>query len=98
MKGNNLEDFQYEIIEIVDVSDNYVDVRFLALVKGFKYVYMARVEEEEADKVVKIYVSEHLRFCHQIPTFHLTEERVGSLRGLWELDPEGMPLYLLCSD
>ncbi|KAH0743302.1 hypothetical protein KY290_031295 [Solanum tuberosum] len=64
MKGNNLEDFEYEIVEIVDVSDNYVDVKFLALVKGFKFVYIARVEEEEADKVVKICVSEHLRFSH----------------------------------
>ncbi|KAK6784445.1 hypothetical protein RDI58_017900 [Solanum bulbocastanum] len=40
MKGY-LEDFEYEIVEIVDVSDNYVDVKFLALVKGFKSVYMA---------------------------------------------------------
>ncbi|KAH0743305.1 hypothetical protein KY290_031298 [Solanum tuberosum] len=31
MKGNNLEDFEYEIVEIVDVFDNYVDVKFLAL-------------------------------------------------------------------
>uniref|UniRef100_M1E089 Heat shock protein DnaJ N-terminal domain-containing protein n=1 Tax=Solanum tuberosum TaxID=4113 RepID=M1E089_SOLTU len=30
MKGNNLEDFEYEIVEIVDVFDNYVDVKFLA--------------------------------------------------------------------
>ncbi|KAK6784446.1 hypothetical protein RDI58_017901 [Solanum bulbocastanum] len=61
MKGNNLEDFEYEIVEIMGVSDNYVDVKFLVLVKGFKSVYIARVEEEEDDKVVKIYVSEHLR-------------------------------------
>uniref|UniRef100_M1DSQ3 Heat shock protein DnaJ N-terminal domain-containing protein n=1 Tax=Solanum tuberosum TaxID=4113 RepID=M1DSQ3_SOLTU len=27
MKGNNLADFEYEIVEIVDVSDNYVDVK-----------------------------------------------------------------------
>ncbi|KAH0653020.1 hypothetical protein KY285_030555 [Solanum tuberosum] len=59
---------------------------------------MARMEEEEADKVVKINVSEHLRFSHQIPTFRLTKERGGSLRGFWELDPAGMPLYLLCTD
>ncbi|KAH0743300.1 hypothetical protein KY290_031293 [Solanum tuberosum] len=98
MIGNNLEDFQYEIVEIVDVFDNYVDVKFLALVKGFKSVYMARAEEEEADKVVKICASEHLRFSHQIPTFRLTEERGGSLRGFWELDPAGMPSYLVCTD
>ncbi|KAK4713641.1 hypothetical protein R3W88_019548 [Solanum pinnatisectum] len=96
--SNNLEDFEYEIVEIVDVSDNYVDVQFLALVKGFNSVYMTRVEEEEDDKVVKICVSEHLRFSHQIPAFRLTEERGGSSRGFWELDLAGMPLYLLCID
>ncbi|WMV38146.1 hypothetical protein MTR67_031531 [Solanum verrucosum] len=47
-------------------------VKFLALVKGFKSVYMARVEKEEADKVVKICVSEHLMLSHQIPSFRLT--------------------------
>ncbi|WMV38133.1 hypothetical protein MTR67_031518, partial [Solanum verrucosum] len=61
------------------------DVKFLALVKGFKFVNMARVEEKKADKVVKICVSEDLRFSHQIPAFRLTEERGGSLRGFWEL-------------
>ncbi|KAH0743294.1 hypothetical protein KY290_031287 [Solanum tuberosum] len=45
------------------------DVKFLALVKGFKSVYMARVEEEEADKVVKICVSKHLMFSHKFLLF-----------------------------
>uniref|UniRef100_M1DA22 DNAJ heat shock N-terminal domain-containing protein n=1 Tax=Solanum tuberosum TaxID=4113 RepID=M1DA22_SOLTU len=84
VKGNNIEDFDYEIAEIVNVSDNFVDVKFLVLAKGFKSVYMARVEEEVADKVVKICVLEHLRFSHQIPVFCLTEERGGRLRGFWE--------------
>ena len=30
---------QYEIFDIVDIYDNYVDVKFLASVKGFKSVY-----------------------------------------------------------
>ncbi|WMV09438.1 hypothetical protein MTR67_002823 [Solanum verrucosum] len=71
------------------------DVKFLEWVKGFKSVYKARVEEEEADKAVKICVSEHLRFSHRIPAFRLTEERGGSLRGFWELDTAGLPLCLL---
>ncbi|KAH0653016.1 hypothetical protein KY289_030694 [Solanum tuberosum] len=75
-----------------------IDVKFLALVKGFKSVYMARVEEEEADKVVKICVLEDMRFSHQIPSFHLTKDRSGSLRGFWELDAAGMSLYLLCTN
>ncbi|KAH0728145.1 hypothetical protein KY284_004010 [Solanum tuberosum] len=95
LKGNNLEDFEYEIVEIVNVSDNSVDVKFLVWVKGFKSIYKPRVEEqEETDGVLKICVSEHLRFSHQIPSFRLTEERRGSLRGFWELDQAGMPLYL----
>ena len=46
MKGNNVENFECEIVEIVDVSDNFVDMKFLALVKGFKFVYKDKVEEE----------------------------------------------------
>ncbi|WMV10239.1 hypothetical protein MTR67_003624 [Solanum verrucosum] len=99
LNGNNLEDFEYEIVEIVNVSDNSVDVKFLVWVKGFKSVYKPRVEEqEETDGVLKICVSEHLRFSHRIPAFRLTEERRGSLRGFWELDPAGMPLYLPSTD
>uniref|UniRef100_M1C3B6 DNAJ heat shock N-terminal domain-containing protein n=1 Tax=Solanum tuberosum TaxID=4113 RepID=M1C3B6_SOLTU len=99
LNGNNLKDFEYEIVEIVNVSDNFVDVKFLVWVKGFKSVYKPRVEEqEETGGVLKICVSEHLRFSHQIPAFRLTEERRGCLRGFWELDPAGMPPYLLSTD
>ncbi|KAH0781646.1 hypothetical protein KY290_001244 [Solanum tuberosum] len=98
MKGNNLKDFDYEIVEIVDVSDNYVDVKFLVWVKRLQVCLQGSMEEEEADKGVKICVSEHLRFSHRIPAFRLTEERGGSLRGFWELDPAGLPLCLLCTD
>ncbi|PHU29861.1 hypothetical protein BC332_01954 [Capsicum chinense] len=98
MKGDKLEDCEYEIVEIVDVSDKYVSVKFLAWVKGFKSVYKPQVEAEAANGTVKISVSEQLRFSHQIPAYHLTEERGGSLRGFWELDPAGMPVYLLCRD
>ncbi|XP_055818231.1 uncharacterized protein LOC129887240 [Solanum dulcamara] len=97
LKGSQLEDYEYEIAEIVDVSDRDVDVKFLVWVKGFKSVYKPRVEEE-AHGTVKISVSEHLRFSHRIPAFRLTGERGGSLRGFWELDPAAMPLYLLCTD
>uniref|UniRef100_M1DQ86 DNAJ heat shock N-terminal domain-containing protein n=1 Tax=Solanum tuberosum TaxID=4113 RepID=M1DQ86_SOLTU len=94
LKGNNLEDFEYEIVEIVDVSDNYVDMKFLEWAKGFKSVHKARVEEEEeADSVVKTSVSQHLMFSNRIPGFRLIAERVGSLPGFWELDPAGIPLF-----
>ena len=35
-KHNNLDDFEYNIVQILEVYDNYVDVKFLALVKGIK--------------------------------------------------------------
>ncbi|WMV10232.1 hypothetical protein MTR67_003617 [Solanum verrucosum] len=50
----------------MDVSDNYVDVKFLEWAKDFKSVHKAHIEEEEADRVVKISVSQHLRFSHRI--------------------------------
>ncbi|KAJ8565948.1 hypothetical protein K7X08_008524 [Anisodus acutangulus] len=94
LKCDKLEDCEYEIVEILDVTDKYVSVKFLVWVKGFKSVY----KPEEANRTVKILLSEQLRFSHQIPAFCLTEERGGSLRGFWELDPAAMPVYLLCTD
>ncbi|KAK4379966.1 hypothetical protein RND71_001828 [Anisodus tanguticus] len=91
---DKLEGCEYEIVEILDVTDRYVSVKFLVWVKGFKSVY----KPEEASRTVKISLSEQLRFSHQIPAFRLTEERGGSLRGFWELDPAAMPVYLLCTD
>lgn len=79
MKGNNLHGFEYEFVEIVDVFYNYVDAKFLTLVKSFKYVLMVRVEEEEDEKVLKTCVPKHIKFSHQIPTFRLTKEKVGNL-------------------
>ncbi|KAK6784170.1 hypothetical protein RDI58_017624 [Solanum bulbocastanum] len=40
----------------------YIDEDTLPRCDVLSVVYMARVEEEEADKVVKICASEHLRF------------------------------------
>ncbi|XP_060197865.1 uncharacterized protein LOC132626865 [Lycium barbarum] len=94
LKCDKLEDCEYEIVEILDVTDSYVSVKFLVWVKGFKSVY----RPEEANGTVRIPLSEQLRFSHQIPAFRLTEERGGSLRGFWELDPAAMPVYLLCTD
>ncbi|XP_004229298.1 uncharacterized protein [Solanum lycopersicum] len=95
IKGKKLEDCEYEIVEIVDVSTSYIQVKLLVRVQGFKSVYKPQVEEEGR---VKISMSDHLKFSHGIPAFRLTEERGGSLRGFWELDPAAMPLYLLCTD
>ena len=32
-KGNNLEDFEYEIVDIVDIYDNYVNLKFVSVAK-----------------------------------------------------------------
>lgn len=62
-KPNNLQDFEYEIVGTVDVSDNNVDANFLEWAKGFKSFHKARVEEkEDPNRVVKTSVSQHFRF------------------------------------
>ncbi|XP_070033852.1 uncharacterized protein [Nicotiana tomentosiformis] len=97
LKCDKLEDCEYEIVEVVDVTDKYVSLKFLIQVNGFKSVYKPQVEEE-ANGTVKISLAEQLRFSHQIPAFRLTEERGGIVRGFWEFDPAAMPVYFLCTD
>ncbi|XP_016471734.2 uncharacterized protein LOC107793780 [Nicotiana tabacum] len=97
LKCDKLEDCEYEIVDVVDVTDKYISVKFLIRVNGFKSVYKPQVKEE-ANVTVKISLPEQLKFSHQIPAFRLTEERGGIVRGFWELDPAAMPVYLLCTD
>ncbi|KAL5701500.1 hypothetical protein ACHQM5_026827 [Ranunculus cassubicifolius] len=88
---SDLQKCKYDIAVVVDIDIRVTKVKLLELVDGFDTVFKACenvVSEEEIPQV------ETLRFSHKVPAFQLTEERDGSLKGFWELDPKSMPYCL----
>ncbi|KAK1390513.1 DnaJ subfamily B member like [Heracleum sosnowskyi] len=97
MKCSDLENCDYDMVEVVDGCSTDVTVLHMEVVDGFKSVFRAQVKGKST-VISKIPKSELLRFSHQIPAFRLTEEKGGSLRGYVELDPAALPFYWFCSN
>ncbi|GFZ21857.1 DNAJ heat shock N-terminal domain-containing protein [Actinidia rufa] len=96
MTCSDLESCEYDIVQILKENDAEIKVLVLELVNGFKTVFKAQTRQR-SPLTMKFSQKELLRFSHQIPAFRLTEERGGSLRGYWELDPAALPVNLLSS-
>ncbi|CAM8905572.1 unnamed protein product [Rhodiola kirilowii] len=93
MNFSDLEAFEYEIAEVLNMDDLTVEVLPLHHVSGHVTVFRGQANREETKRIPK---TELLRFSHQIPSFLLTDELDGTLRGCWELDPAAVPPALLC--
>uniref|UniRef100_A0A5B7BZE2 J domain-containing protein n=1 Tax=Davidia involucrata TaxID=16924 RepID=A0A5B7BZE2_DAVIN len=96
IKCSELENCDYDMVEILEENDLWIEVSVVELVDGYKSVFKPQMKEGSTVKM-KIPQTELLRFSHQIPAFRLTEEKGGSLRGFWELDPAALPVILFCS-
>ncbi|CAM8996694.1 unnamed protein product [Rhodiola kirilowii] len=93
MEFSDYKDFEYDIAEVVNMNDLTVEVLPLQRVSGHLTVFSG-----QADGItLKISKTELLRFSHQIPSFRLTNELNGTLRGCWELDALAIPPALLSS-
>ncbi|KDP23995.1 hypothetical protein JCGZ_25383 [Jatropha curcas] len=88
-----LNECKYDAVEVQEENDLVIKVSLLEKVEGFNSVFKARLNEGLA-VIMEVHCVELLRFSHQIPAFRLTEERGGSLRGFWELDPAALPVHL----
>ncbi|KAE8723387.1 hypothetical protein F3Y22_tig00012476pilonHSYRG00018 [Hibiscus syriacus] len=90
IKCSDLENWEYDIVQVLE--DNYFlfKVRVLDKVDGFNSVFKPQVKER-TNVTLEIPRVNQLRFSHQIPRFQLTNERNGSLRGCWGLDPAALP-------
>ncbi|GLT99218.1 hypothetical protein SLE2022_166710 [Rubroshorea leprosula] len=91
IKLSDLGSCEYDVVEVLDESDSWIKVIILERVNGFSSVFKAQLKGRTY-VTVEIPRVELLRFSHQIPSFRLTEERGGSLRGFWELDAAALPL------
>jgi len=92
IKHSDLENLEYDIVEVVGENDLGMDVLPLELVSGYNSVFKGK-SNAGSSKTMKIFWKELLRFSHQIPAFKLSEEHGGNLRGFWELDPGALPLH-----
>ncbi|XP_073135399.1 uncharacterized protein [Henckelia pumila] len=94
MSSSELPECKYEILEITEVNERWIEAVVLEAAEGYKLVYRPQHEGREMTRR-HIEWHELIKFSHQIPAFRLTGERGGILQGFWELDPAAFPAYLL---
>lgn len=97
IKCSDLENCEYDVVEVVEEDDLLIRVLVLERVHGFNSVFKAHIKKG-SEVTVGIPQAELLKFSHQIPAFRLTEERDGSLRGFWEVDPAALPVHYFSLD
>ncbi|XP_010558494.1 PREDICTED: uncharacterized protein LOC104827121 [Tarenaya hassleriana] len=97
IKVSDLKEWEYDVVEVLDVNETEIEVMLLERVKGFDTVFKEAVERGDGEVRKTFPISELLRFSHQVPEHRLTEERCGSLRGGIELDPKALPRNLFSS-
>ncbi|BFG15199.1 hypothetical protein CerSpe_014730 [Prunus speciosa] len=88
---SDLETCEYDIVAVHAENDLQREVLVLERVDGYNSVFKTRVKGRSPE-MMTIPEVELLRFSHSIPSFQLTEEKGGSLRGCWELDPAALPV------
>jgi curved DNA-binding protein CbpA len=90
IKCSDLKKWEYDIVEVLEEADLFIETLVLEQVSGFSSVFRGK-SNEGSSVSLRISRKELLRFSHQIPAFKLTEQHGGNLRGFWELDPGAVP-------
>ncbi|XP_027333766.1 uncharacterized protein LOC113848451 [Abrus precatorius] len=90
IKCSDLKNWEYDIVEVLEEADLYINVLVLEFVSGFSSVFRGKSNEGSYVNL-RIPRKELLRFSHQIPAFKLTEEH-DHLKDSWELDPGALTI------
>ncbi|WOL17829.1 hypothetical protein Cni_G26622 [Canna indica] len=93
---SDLENCEYDVVEICECADVSMKVRLLKKVNGYRAVFKPEIEGKSV--TMEIPIDEYTRFSHKVSAFPLTNERGGKLRGFWELDAAFVPETLLLSN
>lgn len=94
MTSLHLTNCEYDIVEVLEENSSNTKVSILERVNGLNAVFKPR-KSGNSPLTKEIPRAELLRFSHQIPSFRLTDEKGGSLRGCTELDPAALPPHVL---
>ncbi|CAL4980562.1 unnamed protein product [Urochloa decumbens] len=85
--SRNCHRAEYAIGEIIKCTEGGTLFAFLTKVGSHVSVF----KPDARSSVLEILTEENRRFSHRIPSFRLTEENDGELRGFYELDPAAVP-------
>lgn len=89
----NIKSCEYDLVEVLEISNDSITVSCLTKVEGFITVFMPE-STGETRSAMKIPKSDMIMFSHQIPAYRLTNED-DKLCGYWELDPASVPEIFL---
>ncbi|KAK9293092.1 hypothetical protein L1049_021077 [Liquidambar formosana] len=94
----DLENCEYDMVEVLEDNDLCTKVSLLSRVNGFKSVFKAPRRQRSNIGIMDIPRVELSRFSHQIPAIQHTGEKDIRLSGCWELDPSSIPGIVICLD
>ncbi|RZC47536.1 hypothetical protein C5167_040479 [Papaver somniferum] len=97
LSSSGLQKCQYDVAKVVKMKDTSIKVLVLEKVSGYLTVFKDR-KNAGSECILEIPRRDLLRFSHQMPAFLLTDEKEGTLRGCWKLDPNAMPVSLFYLD